>query len=426
MKPSLRLFTSAWVFTLAACSGGGGSDNAPPPVAGPGSGKADLTYGEGGRASGMVPDFPKRMAVSAAGVAYITGGPVLKRDVNGMAASFAFGADGRFPLIAVPRAVDGDGNVYLWVGSIYKTDAAGKMDFSFGSNGSAIPPSGQDYGYDLELVRDATGNLYIASAQYDVGDIGHFRWNFAKFDRDGHLVASFGSGGGRTLLFRNIHVGYQMSLAVDSGGNLYIAGAAPDQRSMLVVKLDSVGNLAPDFAAGGMWLAPGCDTTVGATAIALDASGNVLVAGDCPQPGDAGRPKIFKLDSHGSVVSSFRDAGARSGVFGSAPVGPTGREPAGMIKALLVSASGDIYAAGSRTLPSATCRDFAVAKLTASGEPVRTFGDDGVALFDVADDEFSDIRMDNAGRLYVGGVSNAGCDPGVGSAATFFVYRLGA
>jgi hypothetical protein len=362
------------------------------------------------------------MAVAGDGSVYVAGSSAIEKvDRNGALVA-SFGTAGRVTLQASAPVLDEAGNLYVISGAgIAKLDSAGHLVPSFGSNGDALLGSwGRGSQDDFStLVRDAAGNLYLGGYGRSP-ETGIRTGGVAKFDRDGHLVASFASSGVRILELAGGRIVIPQAMAVDGGGNVFIAGER-------LVKLDSSGNLAADFAAGGLWEVPDCANGSGASAVAIDAIGNLVVGANCH-----GSPLLFRLDAGGNVVASFRESGQRSGLLGTGSItygSVTTANTFGYVTTLLIGPGGHIYAAGYRDRFVTCGWDLAVAKLDADGNSLPAFdASDAVILEGQPKDIASDLAMDAAGQLYVGGLRMPAsvCPQRRPVAGSFVVYRLGA
>ena len=203
---------------------------------------------------------------------------------------------------------------------------------------------------------------------------------------------------------------YGLALAADSSGNVYVAGSSyatwgsPVQafsgsRNAFAAKLDTSGNLVWNTFVGG--------TGDQGTAIALDSSGNVYVAGFSGTTwgspvrafaGSGGYSNAFaaKLDSSGNLVWNTFLGGTTSGDQGYA---------------IALDSSGNVYVAGfSGTTWGSPVRAFAggtidafVAKLNSSGNLVWNTFLGGAVLGDWG---FA-IALDSSGNVYVAGKSDS-------------------
>jgi len=393
---------AAMALFLAACSGGGSGDPAPPAVP---PGKVDVSYGIGGRVTtslGM-----SAAAVDAEGNAYVTGGGVAKFDRAGMQVAGYGGSV--IPKLERAPVTDAAGNLFTIAndGAVVKRDPSGQLSVSFGSAGRAQVTPWVSPGFFSGLTglhRDAQGNLLVVGLYQ--GPL--FSFNFvavAKLDTAGQLVGSFGDGG-KKVTDVNLHPFLQrVDSTLDPHGNLIVAAQYFDSQ-WEVAKLDAQGNRAAGFGQGGTWNAPSCSAD-GTLAVAADAAGNIYVGISCE-----GLPTIFKLDAQGIVVGSFGSVGRAVGFF---PM-------YGNIGAVLPASDGTLYVSGA--VPTAQGAQLAVAKLSANGSLDAAFGLNGIMLPGARAGDGGLLALDASGLLYVGGVN-----PEIFSVPTapipYVIFRLG-
>lgn len=171
--------------------------------------------------------------------------------------------------IAQAVAVDLAGNVYVTGSSgndilTLKYDPSGQVLWERRYNG---PGNGPDWPSAIRV--DAAGNVYIAG--YSYGSSTYYDYVTLKYNLDGSLI------------WESIHNGpgngydYARSLAIDSAGSVYVTGSVmgiDGTADYATLKYDADGDLRwerrYDFSNGG-------DS---ASAIALDAEGNVYVTGE--------------------------------------------------------------------------------------------------------------------------------------------------
>jgi len=346
------------------------------------------------RPGGGDPILGKRaLATDAAGNTYVAGQVdagtgsgsdylTLKLDASGAlvwARTFAGTAGGHDSASAL--AVDGSGNVYVTgrsqgsAGGVnyatVKYDPAGSLQWVQEFNGSG---NGTDYAHALAV--DASGSVYVtgqvsgatggwnyATVKYD--STGAFQWA-GEYNGSGnghdfaHAVAVDGSGnvhvtgyamgasGGNnyatlkydsagSLLWVREYLGFSSSddiayaLALDGSGHVYVtgsAGAVTGGFNYATLKYDAAGTLlwARQYNGSG-------NSTDRAYALALDAGGNVFVAGSAYGASGGYNCATVKYDGAGTLL------------WAEEYDGPGGNLDSAY--ALEVDAAGNAYVAGS-------------------------------------------------------------------------------
>ena len=233
--------------------------------------------------------------------------------------------------------------------------------------------------YPMGMVLDSSGNVYVAG----YGEGGITRYDFATVKYDG--------SGNRIWVNRNIGAAYDSidicyGLANDAAGNIYLTGSSYADISVATyqattVKYDRAGNL--------IWvarhpIAPGGYEE--GNAIALDAAGNIYIAGLASTGTDPGRILILKYNSFG------QEQWAR--------VYPGGGSTRDSVAGIAVDSSGNVYVAGNTTIGTQT--DFLLLKYDAGGTEqwARTY--DGTAN---GPDSVVGVRIDPSDKPIVAGTA---------------------
>ena len=230
---------------------------------------------------------PRSLAVDSSGAFYIGDNgasyPIIKLDSGGnLLLKFGTYANGQF-LYPTGVATDGAGNLYVsdeGDNRIQKLDRNGNFLLKFGSAGSG---NGQ-FNEPERMAVDSGGNVYVADS---------FNSRIQKFDSNGNYLMQFGNAGSD-----DGRLNHPEGVAVDSGGNIYVA----DTENFRIVKFDNNG--AYLFAIGaGYNGSPGGVGTLGSgsgqfaypSGIAVDKGGNIYVA-------DNGNDRIQKFDAKGKFL----------------------------------------------------------------------------------------------------------------------------
>ena len=224
------------------------------------------------------------------------------------------------------------------------------------------------------LAVDAAGNVYVTGSSSGPSN----DYATIKYDANGNQlwVARYNGPGHSTA--------HATALAVDAAGNVYVTGgrilkgAAMPRSSTMPTAISSgwrvyIGARAWHYAA---------------TALAVDAAGNVYVTGGVQAGSDYA---TVKYDSTGNELWAARYNGPGNSVDSA--------------EALAVDASGNVYVTGYSS-GSATGYDYATVKYDADGNQLWVARYNGTGN---SDDQANALAVDAAGDVYVtGGSSGSG------------------
>jgi uncharacterized delta-60 repeat protein len=297
------------------------------------------------------------------------------------AATVLLQADGRLVLVGTcPPALF----------TVIRLNVDGSFDTSFGGGVVYTPfaPSG------LAVAGLLQPDGRIVAVGYGPPAAGPVSLMASRYNTDGSLDASFGTGGKVTLPFAEEFVVRGAALQPD--GRILIAGryGLPTALDFGLVRL--LPNGAPDLSFDGDGLAR---ADFGGTEIAHSVmvlpDGRLVVAGS--------RDDVFAMVrflSNGSLDATFGTGGLGTAPFG-APVTPD--------EALLLP-NGNLMIAGS-TNDSGAARDFLLARFLANGLHDTSFGTAGFLRtdFNASSDQARAITIAAPDRLLAGGISCLAC-----------------
>ncbi len=271
-----------------------------------------------------------------------------------------FGADeGRF-YYPVSIALDAQGNVYVTdnglllddevkiigrMSRVQKFDRQGYLMAAWGSHG-------QDDGQFIAaqgIAVDTEGYVYVADGRAA---------RVQKFSPQGEFVAKWGSKGNEPGQFG----GVMMHLALAPDGSVYVS----DQGSHRIHQFDREGNFLTMWGSNGS--AEGQLSRP--QGIAVDSQGQVYVA-------DSGNNRIQKFDAGGSFLQQWGSRGDDDGQF---------KVPRG----IAVDAADYVYVCGA---------DVRVQKFDSEGNFVTKWGSEGQEAMQF--DRPEDLAVDRGGHVYV-------------------------
>lgn len=334
-------------------------------------------------------DVANAVAADAAGNVYVTGSSYGSNELADYA-TIKYNSSGDVLWVAryngpednwdaaTALSVDASGNVYV-TGKSYGSNFFDYVTIKYNSSGIEEwiarydgPGNSDDVATALEI--DASGNVYVTGQSIDSETF--YDYATIKYDSSGvqQWVARFNGPGNTKDLASD--------LAVDVSGNVYVTGASgegsPNLSDYVTVKYNSSG--------AQQWVGRYNNLYDYATAVAVDASGNIYVTGysfSCTMFYDYA---TIKYNAKGNQQWVARYDGANSD---------------DLSYALAVDTSGNVYVTGE-SVGSGTSSDYATIKYNTSGNQlwVARYNGPGNAV-----DRALDMAVDRAGAVYVTGES---------------------
>jgi uncharacterized delta-60 repeat protein len=157
--------------------------------------------------------------------------------------------------------------------ALVRYNADGSLDTSFGSSGKVTTDFGLGSGFGGALAIQSDGKIVAA------GRAGS-DFVLARYNGEGSPDASFGSGGKVTTDFGGVLFDAAFGVALQSNGKIVAAGSAfsPPSADFALARYNADGSLDPTFGSGGKVTTDfgGFDVAFG---VALQADGNIVAAG---------------------------------------------------------------------------------------------------------------------------------------------------
>lgn len=225
--------------------------------------------------------------------------------------------------------------------ALLRYNVDGSLDTTFGNGGLVLTDFAHGDDEALALALQADGRI-VAAGSASTG--GSLDFALVRFQPDGSLDTSFGSGGKATFAFSATSTEVALALALQADGKLVVVGRADGvDQDMAVVRFDPNGSPDPNFGAGGGTLIDfGSDADI-AAAVALQADGRILVAGTTTRAhGSAsnGDFAVARLTATGALDSDFATGGKSTTDFGFGDDAAT---------SIVVQPTGNIVLAGRMT-----------------------------------------------------------------------------
>ena len=230
---------------------------------------------------------------------------------------------------------------------------------------------GATYDDAESIAVDSSGNVYIVG-QTDSQGAGSYDALLAKYNASGTLQWQRVLGGATE--------DYAQSIAVDSSGNVYIAGNTQSQgaggQDALIAKYNTSGTLQWQRVLGGA-------SNDMAAGIAVDSSGNVYIAGYTQSQGAGGYETLIAKYNTSGTLQWQRILGDTNADYANG---------------IAVDSSGNVYIAGITASQGAPGSDALIAKYDTSGtiQWQRILGSSVQA-------SAGGIAVDSSGNVYIVG-----------------------
>jgi uncharacterized delta-60 repeat protein len=209
--------------------------------------------------------------------------------------SVALQPDGK--IVAVGATYDGTG--YHMVLARY--DASGTLDSTFGSGGIVLTDLGPGVGYVLQVLLQPDGKILTVGYRNFGGD---FSWAMARFNPDGTPDATFGTGG---EVITDLVVGYDpaSSAVLQPDGRIVVVGDRNFQ--MAIIRYETDGSIDATFGSGGILLTP--TSSIYAVGVALQADGKIVAVGNAGSGDNTYYFVTARANSDGTMDTSFGTGG---------------------------------------------------------------------------------------------------------------------
>ena len=288
----------------------------------------------------------------------------------------------------------------------YNTD--GSLDRSFNSSG-IVAADALEQTFANALVLQADGKVVVGGADSDLAS-GSVGFGMTRFNADGSVDTSFGTGGTvRTRVGDRDAEAH--ALAIQPDGRLLVAGTAfgttgNDDR-FAVARFNTDGTLDGSFGSGGLVTTPVGAASAQASGLVIQPDGKVVVSGTAFFNGatddDFG---LVRYNADGSLDATFGSNGIVTTDFG--PIEPGSDAPFDRANAVALQPDGKLLVVGST---GRLVTDFALARYNPDGTLDPSFGAGGRALGGVGNNaEARALEVQPDGCIVVAG-STSGTNP---------------
>jgi uncharacterized delta-60 repeat protein len=262
---------------------------------------------------------------------------------------------------------------------VSRFNSNGTPDLQFGANGQVVIGilSGGGLGQDMTILAD--GKILIAGASVNIfTQLAKF--SVFKLNANGSRDTSFGSNGISTTSFSASN-DVALSISVQTDGKIVASGSSDfnvgSNSQIALARFNANGSLDTSFGTQGK-----VTTEIGsfidlASDTQIQTDGKIVISGvSCTDSGcNGGNGLIFRYNAGGVLDSTFDSDGK---VFIQPP---TAGSSSG-ISSILIKPDNKIIGCGSIINP-VTLKDALVVSYNPNGSPDSTFGTNGIALSDI-------------------------------------------
>jgi uncharacterized delta-60 repeat protein len=305
--------------------------------------------------------------------------------------------------------------------------APGDLDPTFSRNGKVLTDvgGGGDDGASAVAVQPDGG---IVAAGFSSQPASGRTFAVVRYDSDGARDPSFGDDGIVTTAFGD-GTAAARALAIEADGDIVVAGTSSQPETgwdIALARYEPDGSLDSAFGQNGRVTTDFDGASDGANAVVLQPDGKIVVAGE--SGGDFG---LARYDTDGSLDTSFSGDGVLTTDFAGW---------GDVAYALALQGDGRIIAAGNAIQHDESIYDtrfFALARYQADGTADPSFSGDGIAITDISGSYNTHayaIALQQDGRMVLGGRSYNGVlarynadgspDPSFGDAGRVLAYAV--
>src|SRR5881394_1730403 len=288
------------------------------------------------------------------------------------------------------RAIGATAIILTLFSSVQMAQAAdGDLDLTFGTGGMVTTDIDHSTDIANAVATQADGKLVVVGQTYKNNDFSDEDFVVARYNTDGTLDTTFGSGGRVRTDFPGL-AAVPSSVVIQPDGKIVVAGGAFPQFTFAgnfeVVRYNPNGSLDRSFGNGGIVTTTFPEGSY-AFDVALQPDGKIIAAGTVFVDFIPGEPSntdfaLARYNPDGTPDATFGNGGQVSTDF-------VGLEDDAF--SVLIQPDGKIVAVGSADSP-ATYYDFAAVRYLSNGTIDTTFGVAGKVSTDFGDQNFDRAR----------------------------------
>ena len=256
--------------------------------------------------------------------------------------------------------------------TVVRFNPDGTLDTSFGTGGNVTItiPAAKSFGTDVALQVD--GKIVVGARTWD-----NVSGNFvlARLNVNGSFDSSFGTNG--VVVADSGGSDVSASLLIDDAGKIYLAGDSDNNFS--IARFNTDGTLDTSFATGGWFMTDIDGSLAYIQKIALQNDGKIVMGGFAIGAGGRYRMAAARIHADGTLDNSFGTGGKVSFNFGV---------DHDIATALGIQSDGKIVLGGHTFIRSQPrlAYDFAVVRLNSDGSFDTSYGTNGITATQIVDE----------------------------------------
>lgn len=273
----------------------------------------------------------------------------------------------------------------------YNTD--GGLDSSFGSGGKVTTAIGNVHNFATALGIQPDGRIVVAG--YYANHSGPWEIALVRYNIDGSFDSSFGTSGKVTTSLGASGYSHATALSIQSDGRLVVAGYYfnGSNHDFALVRYNADGSLDTSFGTGGKVITPVGSSDDKATALGIQSDGKILVAGYSDN-----NIAVVRYKTDGSLDISFGTGGKVTTSVGSSSSYASG---------LKIQSDGKIVVSGyyinGINAAEDPIYDMAMVRYNANGSLDTSFGTGGKVTtpFGNSDDFANSLVIQSDGKIVI-------------------------
>jgi uncharacterized delta-60 repeat protein len=294
---------------------------------------------------------------------------------------------------------------------LVRYNATGALDTTFGNKGKVITNLGAASEQINSVLVDGSGRILVGG--YTTNAAGQNVAALARYNANGTLDSTFGSGGKLVTSIR-VTIGYTSDqIVLQPDGKIVLAGVAPDTATNLqrfvVARFNANGTADTGFGSGGVVATQVGQFNDAYGAVTIDGSGRILVAGYGSHIGVPSTDYLLRYNTDGTLDGTFGSDGVAILTRTEQWFDTTAQSwkpvwVGGWVAGVAVQADGEVVVGGQMYNQVDQLEHFVAARVNAAGGQDAGYGAGGWADAQFAtQDEVHGMILQADGRLLLAG-----------------------